>query len=163
MFYTQQTVIQGSTLGQLLHFSNTCKDKILDHCAAPYDLTSAQFKILLHITFRNITNPMGLSQTLRIDNGAITRLLDRLELKGFLIRVKSQQDRRQTNIVLTEHGKKVSKKIPEIAANALNQLTDPLTENEVTQLEVILKKMLLANGYQPSDFEHDQMDKSECL
>lgn len=158
MYYTQESIINGSTLGQLLHFANNCKDKIIDQCAAPYELTSAQFKTLLHIAFRNMTTPMTLSQALRIDNGAITRLLDRLEQKGFLIRVRDQQDRRQINIVLTKQGKQVSKKIPEIAANALNQLTNQLTKTEITQLETLLKKMLLANGYIPNDFELNNID-----
>ena len=158
MHYTPETIIHGSTLGQLLHFASNCKDKILDQYTTPYELTSAQFKALLCVAFRNMITPVALSQALRIDNGATTRLLDRLELKGLLTRVKDKVDRRQTNILLTEYGKHISKKIPEIAANALNQLTNQLTEAEIAQLELLLKKMLLANGYVSNDFELNKID-----
>lgn len=152
MYFTSETIVQGGALGQLLHFANSYKDKIIDQHTASYDITSAQFKVLLCIAFRSINTPAALSQALRVDNGAVTRLLDRLESKGLLMRVRDQQDRRQINILLTNEGIKISKKIPEIAANALNQLTQSLTNDEVVLLETLLKKMLLANGYNPTNF-----------
>ncbi|MFD1260341.1 MarR family winged helix-turn-helix transcriptional regulator [Entomomonas asaccharolytica] len=158
MYFTPETIIEGSTLGQLLHFANNCKDKIIDQYTAAYDLTSAQFKALLCIAFRNMTTPAVLSQALRIDNGAVTRLLDRLEKKGLLQRVRDEQDRRQINIVLTTQGIAISKKIPAIVADSLNQLTLSLTNNEVEQLQALLKKMLLANGYQATDFILNKID-----
>lgn len=160
MYYTLEIITKGSTLGQLLHFANNCKDKIIEQNAMPYGLTSAQYKLLLHLVFRKLTTPMALSQALHIDNAAITRLLDRLEQKGVLIRIRDKHDRRQTNIILTEHGEQISKKIPEIAVNALNQLTNQLSHAEIEQLEVLLKKMLLTNGYSPNDFEHNNLDES---
>lgn len=160
MYYTSEIITKGGTLGQLLHFANNCKDKIIDQNAIPYGLTSAQYKILLHIVFRKLTTPMALSQALHIDNVAITCLLDRLEQKGRLIRTRDKHDRRQINIILTEHGKQKSKKIPDIAVNALNQLTNQLSHAEIMQLEVLLKKLLLSNGYSLNDFEQNDIDES---
>lgn len=82
MFYTPEIITKGGTLDQLLHFANNCKDKIIEQNAISYGLTSVQYKVLLHIVFRNLTTPMALSQALHIYNAAITRLLDHLEKKG---------------------------------------------------------------------------------
>lgn len=158
MYFTSETIVQGGALGQLLHFANSYKDKIIDQYTAGYDITSAQFKILLCIAFRNINTPAAFSQALRIDNGAVTRLLDRLESKGLLQRIRDQQDRRQINVLLTKEGIKISKKIPDIVAKALNQLTQSLAHDEVILLETLLKKMLLANGYNPTNFIFNKTD-----
>ena len=72
--------------------------------------------------------------------------LDRLEQKDFLVRRRSEGDRRQVQLVLTEEGRKLTDRLPFIGAEAMNELTGAITPEELATLEQILKKMLLAAG-----------------
>jgi DNA-binding MarR family transcriptional regulator len=76
----------------------------------------------------------------------MTRMLDRLEQKDLLARKRSEQDRRQVQLVLTPEGQRVADMLPEIGAQALNQLAGALEPGELQTLEKILKKILIAAG-----------------
>lgn len=76
----------------------------------------------------------------------MTRMLDRLQQKDFLARQRSEDDRRQVRLVLTEEGRKLADRLPYIGANAMNQLAGAISPEELRTLEQILKKILLAAG-----------------
>lgn len=73
-------------------------------------------------------------------------MLDRLEQKGFLVRQRSAEDRRQVRLVLTEAGQGLADRLPYIGADAMNQLAGAISREELQTLEQILKKILLAAG-----------------
>ena len=76
----------------------------------------------------------------------MTRMLDRLEQKNLLIRQRSEADRRQVRLVLTDEGQALADLLPKIGADAMNQLAGAITPQELQSLEHILKKILLAAG-----------------
>lgn len=76
----------------------------------------------------------------------MTRMLDRLEQKGFLARHRSEGDRRQVQLKLTEQGQQLADRLPHIGADAMNELAGAVTPDELKTLEYILKKILLAAG-----------------
>ena len=76
----------------------------------------------------------------------MTRMLDRLEQKGFLVRQRSEGDRRQVQLKLTEQGQQLADRLPHIGADAMNELARAVTPDELKTLEYILKKILLAAG-----------------
>ena len=75
-----------------------------------------------------------------------TRMLDRLEQKNLLIRQRSEADRRQVRLVLTDDGLALADELPVIGTNAMNQLAGEISPQELQTLEDILKKILLAAG-----------------
>jgi DNA-binding MarR family transcriptional regulator len=76
----------------------------------------------------------------------MTRMLDRLEQKGFLARQRSEADRRQIQLVLTDEGQKLADLLPGIGSEAMNELAGAITPEELKTLESILKKILVAAG-----------------
>lgn len=74
----------------------------------------------------------------------MTRMLDRLEQKDLLARQRNEADRRQVRLVLTEAGQKLADLLPQIGADAMNELTRAISAQELSSLEQILKKILLA-------------------
>lgn len=56
------------------------------------------------------------------------------------MRQRSEADRRQVRLVLTVDGQALADQLPEIGANAMNQLAGAITAQELQQLEQILKK-----------------------
>ena len=116
-----------NSVGHLIHLANQYKDRVLDSHLAPYDITAAQFKVLLLLARDQTDTPAELSRCLSLDSGAMTRMLDRLEAKGLLRRVRSLSDRRQV----------------------LNDLTHCLDRQELDDLERLLRRLLSPSGLLP--------------
>lgn len=133
-------------LGMLLGRAALLKDRIIDTHMEPVGITAAQFKVLIIMAQYGIDTPAELCRYLSLDSGSMTRMLDRLEQKGFLVRQRSAEDRRQVQLLLTEAGQALADRLPYIGADAMNQLAGAITREELQTLEQILKKMLLAAG-----------------
>ncbi|NUT76028.1 MarR family transcriptional regulator [Pseudomonas sp. C1C7] len=133
-------------LGMLLGRAALLKDRILDTHMEPHGITAAQFKVLIIIAQYGVDSPGELCRHLSLDSGSMTRMLDRLEQKGFLARQRSEEDRRQVRLVLTEEGQLLADRLPHIGADAMNELAGAVSPEELQTLEDILKKILLAAG-----------------
>ncbi|SDG26627.1 MarR family winged helix-turn-helix transcriptional regulator [Phytopseudomonas seleniipraecipitans] len=130
--------------GHLIALINQLKDRLLERHLADHDVTAAQFKIVLLISQERASNSADLVRLLSLDSGAMTRMLDRLEQKGLLTRERSIEDRRQVRLTLTESGKALGVRVPQIAADATNELTGCLSRSELDEFQRLLKKMLMA-------------------
>ncbi|MES2871123.1 MAG: MarR family transcriptional regulator [Pseudomonadota bacterium] len=137
---------QNCTLGLLLGRAAILKDRIIDSHMEPYGITAAQFKVLIIMAQFDVDTPADLCRHLSLDSGSMTRMLDRLEQKNLLARQRSEADRRQVRLVLTEDGQVLADKLPQIGADAMNQLAAVISPQELQSLEQILKKILLAAG-----------------
>ena len=135
---------QHSTImGMLIGRTNSLKDRLLDQQLLPYDITSAQFKVLIIVAQLKSDTPAELCRHLSLDSGSITRMLDRLEQKQLLERTRSATDRRQVQLALTAAGKAIADRLPQIGADAMNELLKVLDAEEVAHLERILSKLLI--------------------
>jgi DNA-binding MarR family transcriptional regulator len=113
----------------------------LDEELAPFDITAAQYVILVNLA-NGVDSASGLCKGVSYDPGAMTRMIDRLERKGFVRRVRSPDDRRVVNLALTEEGKAVYPKLVARAAAATNRRLRGFTKAEAQQLESFLQLML---------------------
>jgi DNA-binding MarR family transcriptional regulator len=84
-----------------------------------------------------------------IDASAVTRLIDRLEKRGLLSRVRSEEDRRVVRLELTDDGRATAEKIPAIFAHVLDHLLTGFTPEEVGFLKSMMRR-ILANSCDPS-------------
>jgi len=139
------------SVGHLLHLANQYKDRVLDKHLAPYDVTAAQFKVLLLLMRDGTDTPAELSRCLSLDSGAMTRMLDRLESKGLLRRTRSLGDRRQVQLELTDQGTALSGELMQVGVDALNELTACLERTELDQLEQLLRRLLGPSGLLPEN------------
>ncbi|HEV8553520.1 MAG TPA: MarR family transcriptional regulator [Casimicrobiaceae bacterium] len=114
----------------------------LDEELAPFDITAAQYVILVNLA-NGVDSASGLCKGVSYDPGAMTRMIDRLERKGFVRRVRSPEDRRVVNLALTEEGKAVYPKLVARAAAATNRRLRGFTKPEAQQLESFLQRMLV--------------------
>ncbi|VVO28859.1 MarR family winged helix-turn-helix transcriptional regulator [Pseudomonas fluorescens] len=137
---------QNCHLGLLLGRAALLKDRIIDTHMEPHGVTAAQFKVLIIMAQFGVDTPAELCRHLSLDSGSMTRMLDRLEHKGLLARQRSEGDRRQVQLVLTVEGQRLADMLPDIGANAMNQLAGALDPEELQTLQRILKKILVAAG-----------------
>ncbi|QUN05457.1 MarR family transcriptional regulator [Shewanella yunxiaonensis] len=146
-YFTASKIEQNPfSLGHLLHLVNQHKDRVLTRHLLPLDITAQQFKVLMLVHRDHVESCSVLSQRLSIDAGATTRMLDRLEQKQLLQRVRDDNDRRKIALQLTESGQALCRQLPELIAQVLNEFTLGLDDQDIAQLESLLRKLLSAGG-----------------
>ncbi|XBS68696.1 MarR family transcriptional regulator [Acerihabitans sp. KWT182] len=131
------------TWGRNINRLNFVKDRFLEKYLAPYEITAAQFKVMLLMTRDGATTSAELCRCISLDSGAMSRMLDRLENKNMIMRVRSTADRRQYQLALTEKGQLFCQEIAEIAVKAFNDLLAPLTPAELNELDRLLSKLVV--------------------
>ena len=85
------------SLGYFLATARNVLATRIDRAVAPLGLTSSQIGVILLLWYERARTPNEMSRVLSYDTGSMTRMLDRLEKKGFLIRQRSLADRRVVN------------------------------------------------------------------
>ena len=88
-----------------------------------YGLTEPQSAVLRNLFNNGPASSADLSRTLYVTPSNITGIIDRLEKKQFVKRIRKEGDRRVALITLTESGKELSKTLP-----------DPIMKKFITEL-----------------------------
>ncbi|CAD6519814.1 MarR family winged helix-turn-helix transcriptional regulator [Paraburkholderia sabiae] len=114
----------------------------MDAALKDLDISSQQMGIMLMLRQKLASTPFELSKMLGIDTGLMTRMLDKLEAKGLVVRSRDDQDRRVVNLALTKAGIAVADEIPEIAPDVLNARLKDFTKAELTELRRLLRKFV---------------------
>jgi DNA-binding MarR family transcriptional regulator len=107
----------------------------------PSGLTQAQWVPLLMLYMGRATMVAELARECQLDTGGMTRLLDRLETKGLLRRVRSCADRRVVNLELTEQGRAAAKTIPAVLCGVQNASMRGFTVQEWQLLRQLLTRI----------------------
>ena len=98
------------------------------------------------IVLKKLHDKDGLAQndlaflTLR-NKSTLTRLLVKMERKGFITREQSATDKRSNHVYLTEAGKEIYKKTRPLIKNIISAMEQNLTQAEKAQIIEILKKV----------------------
>lgn len=110
----------------------------------PYNLTHAQLNAL-YILMENDPNPVCANEVKKrilVNNPDVTRLLDRLVKKGYVVRETCPENRRKIDISLTDSGKTLFEKAHLSAKQTLgNFFETQITEHEAKELRRILGKI----------------------
>jgi DNA-binding MarR family transcriptional regulator len=114
----------------------------MDAALKDLDISGQQMGIMLMLRQNGRSTPFELSKMLGIDTGLMTRMLDKLETKGLLVRSRDEQDRRVVNLSLTKAGIAVANQIPEIAPDVLNARLKDFTKAELNELRRLLRKFI---------------------
>lgn len=141
-FYTAETYRANSGIGYLIKQLTTAMGRELDRRMSELGLTDAQWKPLLLLQFGGCSTAADIARSACSDTGAVTRLLDRLEAKGLVHRVRSEEDRRVIHLELTEEGQRVAANVPRIIAQLSNEILDGFSEAEFEQFRDLLNRAL---------------------
>ncbi|MBN9115778.1 MAG: MarR family transcriptional regulator [Pandoraea sp.] len=110
-----------------------------------YGLTSTQATMLYKVATGKSKTAADLARDYCIDASAVTRLLDRLEAQGLLVRERSKMDRRTVNLSATEAGYAMADRMPDIFVRAADHLMRGFSVEEVGFLKSLLRRVI-ANG-----------------
>ena len=113
----------------------------VDRRMLQHDLTDAQWKPLWLLKLGRASSAIELAREIAVDAGSVTRMVDRLEAKGLLERVRSATDRRIVHLRLTAAGDTVARKVPFVLAAVNNEFLRGFSEPEWKQLRRLLGRM----------------------
>ncbi len=108
---------------------------------APHDISRPEWAVLI-TCYQGASTPAEISRYLDMDGSLLTRMLDRLEEKGQLVRKPHPSDRRSTLIRLTPAGRKLIPRLTDQARQINMKFLAPLNSREVSQFRNLLEKMV---------------------
>ncbi len=133
------------TLGYLIGQVRRALLEAMERELAPYGLTGPQAIVMFRLSHGDASHAAEFCRTLQYDPGAMTRLLDRLEKKSFVRRVRSAHDRRNVRIELTAAGRAAIPRVGSVAVGVFSRFLRGFSKAE-TRLLVLFLKRLLANA-----------------
>jgi DNA-binding MarR family transcriptional regulator len=140
--YDVKTFQPGTSVGYLVNRVRTELLAAIDRELEPFDVTSSQYIIMGHLVYSLADSASGLCKGIAYDPGAMTRMVDRLEAKNLIRRVRSEDDRRAVKLELTSEGRELFPKMRVKVVGVLNHLMRDFTQGEARQLESLLQRVL---------------------
>lgn len=134
-----------SSIGYLIARVRSLMLTQLTQETSQFGLTSTQATMLYKLATGKCATAADLAREYCIDASAVTRLLDRLEKHGLLVRERSQSDRRTVLLRLTNEGRRLAMEMPEVFVACANHLLRGFTPEEVGFLKSLLRRVI-ANG-----------------
>ncbi len=116
-----------------------------------YDVTWPQW-LVLNVLHHDMANtPAQISHEVGVDRSAVTRLLDRLSVKGYIVREHDKLDRRSVKVFLTDLGKDMMADVNQRAYEHQQAFLTDLHRSERRGLKGELQKILRTNGLETFD------------
>ena len=142
VFYKPDNYQPDESVGYLMRRILSTVSQEVERELEPSGLTNAQWVPLLKLYMGIASTVAELARECMLDAGSMTRLLDRLETKGLVRRVRSNEDRRIVNLELTSEGRAAAKQIPATLCNVQNAHMRGFTIEEWHTLKAMLRRIL---------------------
>jgi DNA-binding MarR family transcriptional regulator len=130
------------SLGYLIGNLRRALLEAMDRAFAPQGVTAPQAIVMFQIANGMAEHAADFCRNLSYDPGAMTRLLDRLEAKGLVRRVRSAKNRRNVRIELTPAGRGALPHLGLAAFAVFDVFLRGFTKTERRQVFGFLKRML---------------------
>jgi DNA-binding MarR family transcriptional regulator len=139
---TPAEACSGSALGLLFRQARDAMWARMERelAAAGHDLTFSQFMAIKKLA-TGIASVTDLARAADLNPGAMTRLLDKLEARGLLVRVADPADRRALHIHLTEPGVAMWRDIDQCGQRVRERALRGMDDDTRTQLTRLLEQV----------------------
>ncbi|MDR5813710.1 MULTISPECIES: MarR family transcriptional regulator [unclassified Caballeronia] len=142
--------VLNESVGYLIgRVRSTMWNMVTQHTTSELNITGTQASILFMLAVGKCVTAADIAREYGIDASAVTRLIDRLEKRGLLSRVRSEEDRRVVRLALTDEGHATAERVPAIFTRVLDHLLTGFTPEEAGFLKSMLRR-ILANSCDPS-------------
>jgi DNA-binding MarR family transcriptional regulator len=135
-----------------LQFLNRRIRRLLEETLAEFGLNVGEWKVLsslVHAGEPYCSSPGALAKHEQLTTGAMTNRLDRLESVGYVRRRPDPADRRGIVVELTDAGRDVWERSVGAQAAKEQFVASALDRDEMEQLNVLLRRMVLHAEQQP--------------
>ena len=106
-----------------------------------YEINFTQFRVLRALSQTQHLSAKDLARAVEHDGGALTRLLDRLQEKGYVARRPNAADRRGLEVYMTDTGRAVWDAMQSCVQQVNAEVLDVLSDAEQSQLFALLHRI----------------------
>ena len=135
---------------RVLKLQRQMEATLRDRLRTSFDTTLPRFDVLAALDHHADGLRMSeLSSWLKVSNGNITGIVDRLVAEGLVVRVPVEGDRRAMLVRLTRKGRGQFSEMAQVHGGWVNELLAGLSEQETGQLISLLDKAARSSGGKP--------------
>ena len=131
-FYDTANLYPDSSIGYLVKVCNQLGMAHLDRAFADEGLSAVHWSALISIHFGRAPTCAALARDLAHDKGAMTRMIDTLEQKGLVRRLRNDDDRRVIQLSLTPEGEAATLRCRDRVIACWNEWLTGWTHDEIT-------------------------------
>lgn len=124
----------NKSFGFLIHDIARLMCKAFDKKAQTLGLTRSQWTVLIHLRRQDGLKQADLANLLEVQPISLTRLIDRLVNKGWVVRKKDPSDRRAKRIFLTAKVKPLTGKLLELGKKTREEALRGLDKASIEKL-----------------------------
>src|SRR6202453_178424 len=139
--YHAATYTAKSSVGYLIKRAHAMLMDVLDNLFADRGFSFIHYAILTYVRDGIAVNPKDICVQYRHDSGALTRVIDHLEERGLLERVRRGADRRKVELQLTEEGRRTVESLIPLVVDKLNLALADFSREEVAEFKRLLIKL----------------------
>ncbi len=132
-FTPYRIVVLGNTISKLLASSY----------AEEFNITIPEWRVLAVVCQFDGVTASTVTEKTPMDKVAVSRAVTALVDKGYVIKAISQDDRRAALLTASREGRSIFEEIAKIALGLEAQVLNVLSDEERSQLKVILNKLLI--------------------
>lgn len=109
--------------------------------ASQVGLTAVQLRVLQIVAENGRATPTAISSRMGVTQATVSALIKKLESKGLLERHRSERDRRQTNMVITDRGAEIVQTAPDALQQQYVQEFEALPDWEQAMVVSVLERV----------------------
>jgi len=144
--YSAESFNFQDSIGYLVKRTQRLMHDRIEAAFSSQGITFQHWVVLMHLRDGVAMTTATLCVELRHDSGAMTRLIDQLEERGFIGRRRQSADRRIVDLELTPAGRKMAESLIPLAVDTLNGALAGFTKAEVQQMQGLLRKIITRVG-----------------
>lgn len=106
-----------------------------------YNISPEQFLVLDTLWDEGILSQQEIANIILKDKNSVVKLVDGLEERKLVRRVRDKNDRRQNFIEVTPQAKKIKEDVTQIAMEAVNNITKGIDQEILNNFVIVLARM----------------------
>lgn len=141
MTFTDSTFYPDSSPGYLVRLIHQMNVAAVDRTLAADGLSATQWTTLVSLYFGHADTCVGLARKLGHDKGAMTRLIDQMEAKGWVSRQRDDADRRLIRLSLTAEGRDIAIAAKRKVINCWNGFLADWSDAQIAEMIAVLQRL----------------------
>lgn len=134
----------SNSVGFLVRMTHKSFNRVLEKRLKEHKITVSMWFFLRLLWEKDGLSQKQCSYELNLSQPTIVSAIDNLEKRGLIRRVRNTEDRRLTNIFLTDAGWDLRKNIVHYAVDVNQVATESLTEAEINTVSALLTRINVA-------------------
>lgn len=108
-----------------------------------FNITRSQWIALYYIENNNMITQKQLADKMSLKEPSVVRLLDKMELYGWVNRISSNDDKRMKFLMLTDSGREIETAMLDVAEKFKSDVLNDISHEDLDVFKSTLNKMLI--------------------